>query len=49
MIEWETGEITTESLEIISTEDPISCAIYAKQHNLLDTPGCNLFRYISKR
>ena len=39
MIEWETGEITTEPLGIISADDPVTCAIYAKQQYLLDTPG----------
>ena len=39
MIEWETGEITTEPLGIINTDEPFTCAIYEKQQNLLDTPG----------
>ena len=39
MIEWETGEITTEPLGIISADDPVTCAIYAKRQKLFDTPG----------
>ena len=31
MIEWETGEITSEPLPIIAADDPIACAIYAKK------------------
>jgi len=49
MIEWETGEITTEPLGIISADDPVTCAIYAKQQNLLDTPGWRKFKHIAKR
>jgi hypothetical protein len=39
MVEWDTGETTTEPLSLISKTDPITCAIYAKQNNLLHTPG----------
>ena len=38
-IEWENGEITNESLSIIAADDPISYAIYARDHNLLDKPS----------
>ena len=36
---WETGEITSEPLSLISKDAPVPCAAYAKQHNLLDEPG----------
>ena len=39
IIEWETGEITAESFSIISSNDPVKCAIYAKQTNLLEFEG----------
>ena len=39
MIEWENGEITSKLLTIIATDDPIACAIYAKENNLLNQPG----------
>jgi len=39
-VEWENGEITFE---------PVSCAIYARDHNLLDTPGWKRFRRDAKR
>jgi hypothetical protein len=29
MIEWETGEVTSEPLTIIGVDDPVTCAIYA--------------------
>ena len=39
MVEWESGEVTYEPLTLISKEDPITCAVYAKIHDLLDTTG----------
>ena len=39
MVEWESGEVTYEPLTLISKDDPITCAVYAKKHDLLDTPG----------
>ena len=38
MIEWENGEITSEPLSMIATDDPVTCAIYARENNLLDKP-----------
>jgi hypothetical protein len=38
-IEWANGETTYEPLAFIGKEDPISCATYAKEHGLLNTPG----------
>ena len=37
MVEWESGEVTYEPLILISKDDPITCAVYAKKHDLLDT------------
>ena len=39
MVEWESGEITYEPLTLISKDDPITCAVYAKKHDLLYTTG----------
>ena len=39
MVEWEFGEVTYEPLTLISKDDPITCAVYAKKHDLLDTTG----------
>ena len=39
MVEWESGEITYEPLTLISKDDPITCAVYATIHDLLDTTG----------
>ena len=38
-IEWDSGEITDESLNIIEADDPVSCAIYSRENILLDEPG----------
>ena len=39
MVEWESGEVTYEPLTLISNDDPITCAVYAKKYDLLDTTG----------
>ena len=36
---WENGETTNEPLLVIAADDPVSCMLYGKQHNLLDLPG----------
>ena len=38
LIEWETGEQTWELLSNIIASDPYTCAVYAKEHILLNTP-----------
>jgi hypothetical protein len=48
MIEWETDEITKEPLKVIATNDPVTCAIYARENGLLDKPGWKRFRHIAK-
>ena len=35
MVEWETGEITDEPLSLIAADNPVTCAEYAKKHDLL--------------
>ena len=48
LVEWETGEATYEPLDVIATDDPITCAAYASRNNLLDTPGWKQFRRLAK-
>ena len=48
MVEWETGEITEEPLSIIAQDDPVTCAAYAKEHNLLHLPRWNKLEHIAK-
>ena len=38
MIKWENKEITSESLSVIRADNPITCAICARENNLLDEP-----------
>jgi hypothetical protein len=39
LVEWETGETTYEPLDMIASDDPITCAQYAIDNKLLDTDG----------
>ena len=38
-IEWENGEVTEEPLDIIAKDNPVTCSLYAKENELLDTLG----------
>jgi Reverse transcriptase (RNA-dependent DNA polymerase) len=49
MIEWEGGEVTAEPLNIIAKDDPVTCAIYAKENNLLDCDGWKRFKSLARR
>ena len=49
LIDWENGEQTWEPLSIIARSDPISCAIYAKDNDLLHLPGWTRFRNIANQ
>jgi hypothetical protein len=48
-VEWENGEVSYEPLHTIAADDPVACAIYAKDHGLLDTEGWKRFRGLAKR
>ena len=48
MVEWETGEITDEPLSLIATDDPATCAEYAKKHDLLHLDGWKRLKHIAK-
>jgi hypothetical protein len=48
-IEWENGERTFEPLNVIAVDDPVTCALYAKDHDLLDKPGWKRFSRIARR
>ena len=39
LIEWEAREMTWEPLSNIIASDPYTCEVYAKKHDLLNTPG----------
>ena len=48
-VEWETGEITFEPLRIIAADDPVTCASYAKENDLLALEGWRRFRSLAKK
>ena len=48
MVEWETGEITDELLSLIAADDPVTCAEYAKKHDLLHLDGWRRLKHIAK-
>jgi hypothetical protein len=43
LMEWENREITKEPLAIIAADDPVTCAIHAKEKGLLDKEGWKHF------
>jgi hypothetical protein len=49
LVEWETGEVTTEPLNQMEMDNPISCAVYAQKNDLLDTPGWKHFKSRTKQ
>ena len=48
-VEWETWEITFEPLSIIEPDDPVTCAAYAKENDLLALEGWCRFRSLAKK
>ena len=48
-VEWDTGEITFEPLSIIAADDPVTCAAYAKENDLLALEGWRRFRSLPRR
>jgi hypothetical protein len=43
LVEWENGEITTEPLLVIAANNPVTCAVYAREYDLLDVEGWKHF------
>ena len=41
-------EVTDEPLALIAADDPVTCAIYAKDNGLLDEPSWKRFKKIAK-
>jgi hypothetical protein len=49
-VEWENRKSTNEPMTTIAADDPVTCAIYAKDNNLLlDLPGWKSFKSIARR
>ena len=49
LVDWETGEKTYEPLSILAADDPIRCATYAKENDLLHIDGWKRFRNLAFR
>ena len=49
MIEWENGETTSGPLTTIAADDPITCAIYASENDLLELDGWKRFKGQAKQ
>ena len=49
LVEWETGENTYEHLSVLAADDPVTCATYAKENDLLHIDGRKRFRNFVKR
>ena len=49
LLRWESGEQTWEPLAQVSKDDPVTCAIYAKNQNLLDKPGWLQFKKLASK
>jgi hypothetical protein len=49
LVKWENGEITTEPLLVIAADNPVTCDVYAREHDLLDVEGWKRFRNLAKR
>jgi hypothetical protein len=48
LVEWETEETTYEPLDLIASDDPVTCAAYAVKHGLIDTPCWRRFKRYAK-
>ena len=48
LVEWESGEATYEPLDMMAADDPVTCAEYARKHNLLEIPGWKRFKSYAK-
>ena len=49
LVEWETGEKTYEPLSVPAADDPVLCATYFKENDLLHNDGWKRFRHFGKR
>jgi hypothetical protein len=49
LVKWENGEIMSEPLNIFGKDDPVTCAVYAHEHGLLEEEGWKWFKGIAKR
>ena len=48
-VKWTDGSETWEPLSIVMADDPVTLAAYAKEHDLLDTPGWKRCKRLARR
>ena len=48
-MKWEYCDVTWEPLNLIAQADPATCAIYARDHKLLNTEGWKQFKRLAKK
>ena len=48
LVDWETGEETDEPLSVLAADDPVTCATYAKENDLLHIDDWERFRNLQK-
>jgi hypothetical protein len=48
-VEWEDGSQSDEPLSVLKKDDPVTCAKYAKENDLLETAGWKSLKRIAKR
>jgi Reverse transcriptase (RNA-dependent DNA polymerase) len=48
LVQWEDGSTTMEPLNVIGADDPVTCAEYARDNDLLDVEGWKRFRRLVK-
>ena len=49
LVDWGTGEKTYEPLSVLAADDPVTCASYAKENDLLHVDGWKRLRNLAKR
>ena len=49
LVEWETWEKSYEPLSFLGVDDPVTCAMYAKENDLLHIDEWKRFRNLAKR
>jgi hypothetical protein len=42
LVKWENGEIMTEPLSVIAANNPMTCAVYPREHDLLMSKDGNI-------
>ena len=49
LIAWEDGSETSEPLDLIAADDPVTCALYAMEKGLLEETGWKRFKRLARK